>query len=49
MIKKIHHKKWNKKLRRIELQMVWNHIDSNAPSIALDLMGKYQRTVSEGW
>ena len=49
MIKKIHHKKWNKKLRRNELQMVWNHIDSNAPSIALDLMEKYKRAVSKGW
>lgn len=49
MKKRIHHKNWNKKLRRNELQMVWNHIDNNALLIALDLIKKYKRDVSKGW
>lgn len=37
MIKRIHHKRWNKKVKRQELQYVWSKID--APYTYIDLNG----------
>lgn len=49
MKKRIHHKKWNKNLRRRELEMIWHNMAAKAPNLSLDLMEKYERTVSKGW
>jgi len=49
MKKRINHKKWNKKLRRRELEMIWHNMAAKAPNFSLELMEKYERAVSKGW
>lgn len=45
MKKRIHHKKWNKKLRRSELQFVWQGMNANAPDLSVKLLDKFNQAM----
>lgn len=46
MIKRIHHKRWHKKMKRQELQYVWSKIDVPFTYIDLNDDAKYGQGLS---
>lgn len=49
MVKRIHRKKWNKKLRRNELYAVWSCINSKAPNLSDKLVDGFAQALAQGW
>lgn len=45
MKKRIHHKNWNKKLRRSELPYIWQGINAKAPNLSVKLLDKFNQAM----